>query len=292
MATAVQNLVRYSAEMSTPLIHALNGSASRLSMINEPTDDALIAEMPFWQRAFSLENDGMVMALATLAVTLLLELISLGPVRKLCKTKGGRQLYAWGVLYNFLNNGILGPPTYEFVCTYCSSQPLSAAGRVMMTAGIIGGHSVGYYCAHRWMHTRPMYWAHKFHHQFNVVVVPVSANAVSLAEYIIAYMLPFVAGCAILRPDRFSVFVAVSIISFNSLLIHTPSLADASAKAVPWLFVSTADHLEHHRRLTKHYAAPTVSVDRVLASIVGKPASWNKNFDAAEQVEGADKKDR
>ena len=69
----------------------------------------------------------------------------------------------------------------------------------------------GYYCAHRWMHTRTMYWAHRFHHRFNVVVVPVSANAVSLAEYIIAYMLPFVVGAAFLRPDRLSLFAAVGL---------------------------------------------------------------------------------
>ena len=41
-----------------------------------------------------------------------------------------------------------------------------------------------------------MYWAHRFHHKFNVVVVPVTANAVSLAEYAIAYMAPFVAGAS------------------------------------------------------------------------------------------------
>ena len=33
------------------------------------------------------------------------------------------------------------------------------------------------------MHTRRMYWAHRFHHRFNSVVVPVTANAVSIAEY-------------------------------------------------------------------------------------------------------------
>merc|ERR1719409_986091 len=102
-------------------------------------------------------------------------------------------------------------------------------------------------------------------------------------------MFPFVAGSALLRPDRLSLFVAVGVISFNSLLIHTPVLADASARLVPWLFVSTADHLEHHRRLTKHYAAPTFSVDRLLACVVGKPKSWNSKFDAAEQVSTGDK---
>ena len=113
------------------------------------------------------------------------------------------------------------------------------------------------------------------------------SNAVSailkgdLAEYALAYMLPFVAGAALLRPDRMSMFVAVGIVSLNNLLIHTPKLADASAKAVPWLFVSTADHLEHHKRLTTHYAAPTVSIDRLLECVFGKPESWGKEFKEA-----------
>ena len=35
---------------------------------------------------------------------------------------------------------------------------------------------------------------------------------------------------------------------------------------------------------TSHYGAPTISVDRLLACAFGKPASWNADFDAAEQV--------
>ena len=48
------------------------------------------------------------------------------------------------------------------------------------------------------MHTRAMYWAHRFHHRFNSHVSPTTANAVSIAEYAVAYMLPFIAGCAML----------------------------------------------------------------------------------------------
>jgi hypothetical protein len=81
-----------------------------------------------------------------------------------------------------------------------------------------------------------------------------------------------------LRPDRWSLFVGVGIISFNNLLIHTPSIADLSARLVPWWGVSTADHLEHHKRLTTHYAAPTVSIDRLLACVFGEPASYGKEF--------------
>ena len=48
------------------------------------------------------------------------------------------------------------------------SQPFTAAGRVAMVFAVIVGHSIGYHCAHRWMHTRAMYWAHRFPpHRFN-----------------------------------------------------------------------------------------------------------------------------
>ena len=161
---------------------------------------------------------------------------------------------------NLVNNGIIGPVLYELVTTRWMSPPLSMLGRVLMTGAILLGHGLGYYAAHRWMHTRRMYWAHKFHHKFNLIVVPVTANAVSLAEYAIAYMAPFVVGSALLRPDRASLFVAVGYISLNNLLIHTPRLCELSKHLVPWWGVSTADHLEHHARLTTHYAAPTISI--------------------------------
>jgi len=82
----------------------------------------------------------------------------------------------------------------------------------------------------------------------------------------------------------------VCIVSLNNLLIHTPSLEDLSQSMVPWFAVSTTDHLEHHRRLTKNYAAPTLNIDAMLrkfatvdsavASVFGRPQD-----SAAEKVE-------
>merc|ERR1719305_2285002 len=225
------------------------------------------------------------MTWATLMLTVLLELLSADAVVKICQKKSGTKLYLQGVLCNFVNNAFLGPPLYELVSNRWMSEPFTAPGRVAMVLAILVGHSIGYYCAHRWMHTRRMYWAHRFHHRFNVYVVPVTANAVSLAEYAIAYMAPFVAGASLLQPDRLSMLLAVGWVSLTNLLIHTPWLMDASAALLPSLFVSTADHLEHHKRLTAHYAAPTFSVDRILAYFFGEPEDWGAKFDAEEQVE-------
>ena len=241
-------------------------------------------ESAFLARAFSVDNDGIIMSALTVALTLFLELCSLSAVRGVWHKKGGQTLYAQGMIANVVNNCILGPAAYELVNNTWMSPPFSFNARLRMIGYILIGHAIGYYLAHRWMHTRAMYWAHRFHHKFNTFVTPTTANAVSLAEYTIAYMLPFIAGAALLKPDRFSMFFSVMIISLNNLLIHTPKLADASAAYLPSLFVSTADHLEHHKRLTTHYAAPTISVDRILAACFGKPESWNKQFEAEEQV--------
>lgn len=124
----------------------------------------------------------------------MLELASIGEVRRVCRNKAGAILYAQGVATNVLNNCLLGPLAYQLVASRWMAPPFTAVGRVVMVLGILAGHAVGYYAAHRWMHTKRMYWAHRFHHRFNTYVVPVTANAVSIAEYSIAYMAPFIAG--------------------------------------------------------------------------------------------------
>ena len=65
---------------------------------------------------------------------------------------------------------------------------------------------------------------HRFHHAFAKHVTPSSANAVSVVEYVYAYMLPFVVGCALCAPDERALLVAVAVVSVNNLLIHTPRL--------------------------------------------------------------------
>jgi sterol desaturase/sphingolipid hydroxylase (fatty acid hydroxylase superfamily) len=256
---------------------------TRLDNGTMPTPEPLFSS-GFFGRAYAMSNDGMIMTIFTLILTAALELTAFDQIKGILKRKGGSTLYLQGVTANLINNGIFGPPLYELVSNRWMSGPCSTLHRAALVLGILIGHSIFYYSAHRLMHTRPMYWAHKFHHKFNVYVTPSTANAVSPTEYAIAYMLPFIIGAKVLQPDRMSMFIGVGCVSVPNLLIHTPILADTSSKYLPWLFCSTADHLDHHRRLTTHYGAPTFSTDRLLAAVVGKPASWNSEFDAAEQV--------
>ena len=255
--------------------YLLNVTSQRLTHLDGPPAYPVDN---FVSRAYSWNNDGVVMTTFTVILTILLELCSLDAVSRIVSAKQGAQLYAKGVAMNVVNNCLLGPLAYELVSTCFMAPPLSGWGRVGMVTAILVGHAIGYYLAHRWMHTKQMYWAHRFHHRFNMHVAPVTANAVSLAEYAVAYMAPFILGSALLQPDRLSLFVAVGIISLNNLLIHTPRLADLSARLVPWLFVSTEMHLEHHRKLTTHWAAPTISIDRLIEYFVGTPGSYGKEF--------------
>ena len=123
------------------------------------------------------------------------------------------------------------------------------------TLAIVTVHSGLYALAHRAMHRvaalRPIHWAH---HRFKKVVVPSSANAVSPAEFLFAYMLPFAAAAAALKPSGAAVDLAVLVVSAANLWVHSPHWSGANCPA--WL-VHPTDHLEHHRTRVAKYAAPT-----------------------------------
>ena len=54
---------------------------------------------------------------------------------------------------------------------------------------ILGIHSVGYYIVHSAMHKfNRLYNIHKFHHEYDKVLLPSIGNAVSSMEFIIAYI--------------------------------------------------------------------------------------------------------
>ena len=78
-------------------------------------------------------------------------------------------------------------------------------------------------------------------------------------------MIPFIVAAGILRPiPMVSLNIGALIIGHVNNLIHTPWLESLSHRLVPWIGVSTADHFDHHRKLTTNYAAPTINVDRLL----------------------------
>ena len=210
---------------------------------------------------------GFIVAAITVTFTAVLELLSLPYVKKVLNQPGGQRLYLTALFYNLLNNMVLGPLIWYVAVDLLCRPPLPAFECAWKTVGLLGVHSLRYYMGHAAMHRPELYWAHKLHHKFHCNVTPVAANCVTITEYLIAYMLPFVVGIFFFRPDRLALLRAVSLISMNNILIHTPALSEPASKFLPWLFVGTHDHLEHHARLTTKYAAPTISIDRIVEMV-------------------------
>ena len=224
----------------------------------------------------------------------LLELTVLATVKDvITKTEGGRSLYATAWLYNAINHLCLAPCVYTIgLNLYASAEPCSLQVKLMYATATIGIHSVGYYLTHRAMHTKALWWAHRYHHKFNTFICPIAAAAVTQVlpsvlarpcrlhlltpawllctrarqtEYFFAYMIPFIMAGSILQPVPVeTIAIAGLAIGHVNNLIHYAPLERLSVRYVPWLGVSTADHFEHHRKLTSNYAAPTLNVDRLV----------------------------
>jgi sterol desaturase/sphingolipid hydroxylase (fatty acid hydroxylase superfamily) len=219
----------------------------------------------FCQAAMEHVLPGVTISLSTFVFTILLELCSIETVKKVWKQPGaGSSLYKAAIAANLRNHFILGWPIYTIAATlFCRKKAdLDALDRVACVFIILFVHSVLFYSAHRAFHSSPEYYQHhRFHHRFNVHVPPMTANAVSSIEYIVAYILPFTVAMPFVRPDPLSLQASVAIVSFTNLLIHTPMLDELSDKYVPEWLVSTHDHLVHHRKLNTKYAAPTFNID-------------------------------
>lgn len=192
---------------------------------------------------------GVRMAASTTVVMLVLELLCLDVAIGLARKSPSLYAQAWAATLR--NNFLLGPAVYYVAQEFFCWPALPPASSAVAAVALVLVHAAGYYTAHRLMHTKALYWAHSFHHQFSTHVVPSASNAVSLTEYAIAYMLPFVVGCVVCRPDALALYAAVSLISANNLLIHTPRLEALAAALLPSVFVSTGGRLAQRREAGK-----------------------------------------
>jgi hypothetical protein len=233
---------------------------------------------PFWDEAMEHVHDGFAISCWTFGLTLVLEVLSLPTVRNLLSQKGaGPKLYATAILVNLRNHFLLGTPIYAIATTlFCrSNQDLEPLDRLFCILSILWVHAVLFYAAHKAFHTIPgIYRFHRFHHRFNVHVPPMAANAVSTVEYLVAYIVPFTVAMPFVQPDPFSLCISVAIVSFSNLLDHTPFLDAWTQRYMPAWWVTTHDHMEHHRKLNTKYAAPTFNVD-YLVQCLDSAMSWS-----------------
>lgn len=185
-------------------------------------------------------------------------------VLKLINKNGGKKLYTKAVFQNLFNMLILGTLSYVFIVEYlCQIQPLSLFQQVRGVFGVVMIENFLFFLVHKAFHeVKGLYWAHSFHHRFNEVILPSTAMAVSVTEFLTAYLAPIIVGCTLVPTDRTCVVIAAIIIGGSNLLIHTPCMLGAN---VPWFIVTADDHFRHHRKLTSDYGAPLISFDRLFA---------------------------
>lgn len=212
-------------------------------------------------------NTGIKLASVTLSITAILDVLTWNDVIKLKEEiPYGRELYVKGWKANCINNMLIGPIIYTLVTANLISRSkhsffLSSQNSLEMVLW----HAIFYYVFHRLMHTAKLYKIHKFHHQFNKVILASTANSVSNLEYMFAYMLPFILGCMIVYPNELELLVSASIVSIFNLIVHTPSFKGLK---LPWFMVRTEDHFDHHTLQKRNFAAPTFHIDNILQELL------------------------
>ena len=183
-------------------------------------------------------------------ITAILELWSIEYVRKLRKQQPG--LYKKAILYNILNPILIGIPLYPIApllfCYRCDGDDddeeeinFTMIDQILQVSWIIVTHSIQYYYLHKLFHLNSKLYkhVHSFHHKFNTYTIPSSGNAVTLIEFLIAYLGPVLLS-TILYPSSLqrrrmmqmhpsSLIISVYILQITHLLVHTPTLETISS---------------------------------------------------------------
>jgi sterol desaturase/sphingolipid hydroxylase (fatty acid hydroxylase superfamily) len=243
-----------------------HNNSQQFSFSSTMTDTPLLTSIAaFGFAAIDEYTNGAVnIVLLTVAVTLVLEVISLDTVRRVLKQPDGKSLYLKALLANLVNHVFIGIPIYIIAASIlCTKDTLTPFQQFLAVMNIWLVHSVMYYSIHRTFHEYPHLYIkfHSFHHRFNTHVPPISANAVTPGEYLVAYVIPFGVALVVKRTDLWSLSFGTTVMSICNLLVHTPKLEAWSEEWMPAWLVSTNDHLNHHRKLNTKYASPTFNID-------------------------------
>jgi sterol desaturase/sphingolipid hydroxylase (fatty acid hydroxylase superfamily) len=176
-------------------------------------------------------------------------------------------LYSQSQMIVFNNLLTISPFAYILVDKYILYNNRGNPFSFIKLSILLVCQNIGYFFAHREMHrNKHLHWIHVFHHRFEKkMIIPSIANAVTPAEFILAYVSPIVLGAYILQVSQYEFIATVEIISVLNLLIHTYELNDTLW--IPGL-VSPKKHIEHHRVRDKHYSAPLLDLDQFDSSWV------------------------
>lgn len=179
-------------------------------------------------------------------------------LKKLSITKG--DLLEIGKKKVFMNLNVISPIFYVISDQYLINHSKTLPNPIII-ANLLLLQNILYYYVHLSFHKYAMlYPIHKFHHQFDDLLVPSIGNAVSSLEFVLAYVLPFLIGGVLLNPSESSFLTAIGITAILNMAIHTNEW-----KNKKWVkgLVSPNDHITHHKQRNSHYAAPLISIDEM-----------------------------
>lgn len=176
-------------------------------------------------------------------------------------------LYAKGLQYNYINLLVISPIYYVFVYNYLLDLTKPDSLFVLDYLGLLLIHNVGYFSLHKIMHKiQPLKYIHDFHHLFKNTV-PTTGNAVSMMEFNIAYVSPFIVGIFIIQPNNVTLKSAIGTISLLNTFIHCPNFKNLQ---MPEFLVSPGKHMKHHETYTATYAAPLLNIDYIFNMVESK----------------------
>lgn len=192
------------------------------------------------------------------------------------------KLYFEGMRANYLNLLLISPLYYVFVYLFLLNN-LKEGFYLLDYISLLLIHNVGYYAIHKMMHKIPQLKGfHNFHHLF-IDVIPSNGNAVSLMEFNLAYISPFIGGIYLISPNNDTLKSAIMTISFLNTFIHCPNFADLE---LPDIIVSPAKHINHHKKCTMEtYAAPLLNIDYIVNEIHKIFDSFVQDYNFVDMVE-------
>ena len=219
-------------------------------------------------------RDGTIVICFALWMTVLLEIWSIDTVRELWKQPGGKELYREAWVASIVNPFVCGLPVYILAAVvFCVEDRdgieetwLRSLGSILC---ILFFHSWQYYSIHKAFHEHPRLYQrfHRFHHKFHTYTPPSAANAVTMGEYVLAYIIPFLLPLVVVETSVRSLQMATAILSVCNLLVHTPPIEDCVPFRAPSWWVSTSNHQDHHRKYIKsHYSSPTFNIETLLCA--------------------------
>lgn len=169
-------------------------------------------------------------------------------------------LYIQGIRSMYFN--LLFVSGGNYIIAYNSLLELSSNNiNFLNYFGILLIHNILYFSMHLMVHKiNSIRFIHEFHHLFKQNI-PSIGNSVSYLEFQIMYVLPFLVGMYLFKPNPITIDCSILTISLLNALIHSSNL-----KKIYWpsLLVSPNQHSIHHETYSNNYSAPLINLDNIM----------------------------